>query len=98
MTGRTSGCGLRGDGSRVVTAGLWRTLSFRSMHLRPILLAVLALAAIWGAVAGVMALTEKHTSTPEKVQELMGAAPWYEDENLDEASRKTYLDEVIAHV
>lgn len=68
------------------------------MNLRPLLFALLAIAAIWGAVAGVMKATEKHTSTPEKVQALMATAPWYENENTDEVTRKAYLDEVIAHV
>jgi hypothetical protein len=68
------------------------------MNLKPLLIAVLAIATIWGAVAAVMGLTEKHTSTPEKVQELMVAAPWFDNENLDEAARKKHLDEVIAHV
>ena len=45
----------------------------------PLLLAVLAIAAIWGGVAAVMGLTEKHTSTPEKVQELMTTAPWFDE-------------------
>lgn len=68
------------------------------MNVRPLFIALLAIAAIWGGVAAVMGLTEKHTSTPEKVQELMATAPWLEDENLDEAARKKHLDEVIAHV
>ena len=68
------------------------------MNLRPLLFAVLAIAAIWGAVASVMGLTEKHTSTPEKVQELMVKAPWFDDPNLDAEARRKYLDEVIAQV
>jgi hypothetical protein len=68
------------------------------MNAKPLLLAVLAIAAIWGAVASVMGLTEKHTSTPEKVQELMVKAPWFDDPNLDEEARRKYLDEVIAQV
>ncbi len=68
------------------------------MNAKPLLLAVLAIAAIWGAVASVMGLTEKHTSTPEKVHELMAAAPWFENSELDAESRRKYLDEVIAHV
>lgn len=68
------------------------------MNSKPLLIALLAIAAIWGAVAAVMKATEKHTSTPEKVKDLMATAPWLEDENLDEASRKKHLDEVIAHV
>jgi hypothetical protein len=68
------------------------------MKAKPLLLAVLAIAAIWGAVASVMGLTEKHTSTPEKVHELMAAAPWFENADLDEEARTKYLDEVIAHV
>lgn len=68
------------------------------MNLKPLLIAVLAIAAIWGGVAAVMGLTAKHTSTPEKVRELMEAAPWYEDESLSGAERRKYLDEVIAHV
>ncbi len=68
------------------------------MNAKPLLLAAVALAAIWGAVAGVMALTAKHTSTPERVRELMDAAPWYERENLSPDERRKYLDDVIAHV
>jgi hypothetical protein len=68
------------------------------MNAKPLLLAVLAIAAIWGAVASVMGLTDKHTSTPEKVQELMVKAPWFEDSNLDEEARRKYLDDVIAQV
>ena len=68
------------------------------MNLKPLLITLLAIAAIWGAVAAVMGLTEKHTATPEKVQELMTTAPWFENENLGEAERKKYLDDVIAHV
>lgn len=68
------------------------------MTARPLFIALLAIAAIWGAVAAVMGLTEKHTSSPEKVQELMASAPWLEDENLDHEARRKYLDEVIAHV
>jgi catalase len=68
------------------------------MNSKPLLIALLAIGAIWGVVAAVMGLTEKHTSTPEKVQELMTHAPWFENENLDEAARKKHLDEVIAHV
>lgn len=68
------------------------------MNFKPLLIALLAIAAIWGGVAAVMKVTEKHTSSPEKVEELMAAAPWLEDENVDEAARKKHLDEVIAHV
>jgi hypothetical protein len=68
------------------------------MNAKPLLLAVLAIAAIWGAVASVMGLTDKHTSTPEKVQELMVKAPWFDDPNLDEEARRKYLDDVIAHI
>jgi hypothetical protein len=68
------------------------------MNSKPLLIALLAIAAIWGAVAAVMGLTEKHTSSPEKVQELMASAPWFDDANLDEESRRKHLDEVIAHM
>src|SRR3954453_22975374 len=68
------------------------------MNAKPLLYAVLAIAAIWGAVASVMGLTDKHTSSPEKVQELMVKAPWFEDSNLDEEARRKYLDDVIAQV
>ena len=68
------------------------------MNSKPLLTAVLAIAAIWAAVAAVMKATEKHTSTPEKVGELMSTAPWLTDENADEATRKKHLDEVISHV
>ncbi|MFZ4766126.1 MAG: hypothetical protein ACOYMN_14340 [Roseimicrobium sp.] len=68
------------------------------MNSKPLLLALLALAAIWGGVAAVLQLTEKHTSTPEKVQNLMAAAPWLENENAPESARTQHLEEVIAHV
>jgi hypothetical protein len=68
------------------------------MNAKLLLFAILAVAAIWGAVASVMALTDKHTSSPEKVQALMVKAPWYDDPNLDEDARRKYLDDVIAQV
>jgi hypothetical protein len=75
-----------------------RLFALVPMNLKPLLVAGLAIAAIWGAVAAVMGLTEKHTSSPEKVRELMTAAPWLENEEVDEATRKKHLDELIAHV
>lgn len=70
------------------------------MNSRILLIAFGALAAIWGAVAGIMSLTDKHTTTPEKVLDAMSNAPWLLDENaeLTEAQRKEHLDKVITQV
>jgi len=55
---------------------------------------------IWGAVAGIMSLTEKHTTTPEKVLSAIGKVPWMLDENaeLSDAQRKEQLDKIIVEV
>ncbi len=70
------------------------------MNGKVLLIALGALAAIWGAVAGIMKITEKHTTTPEKVISMMASTPWVVDENLEmsEAARREYLDKVIAQV
>jgi hypothetical protein len=70
------------------------------MNNKILLVALGALVAIWGAVAGIMSLTEKHTTTPEKVLGAIGNVPWILDENaeLSEAQRKEHLDKVITQV
>ena len=68
------------------------------MSLKNIAFALSALVLIWTAVGAIMQVTEKHTSTPEKVISLMGSAPWLDDKAASEAARKKHLDEVIAHV
>ncbi len=70
------------------------------MNSKILLGALGALVAIWGAVAGIMRLTEKHTTTPEKVLDAMATVPWVVDENADlsEAERKEHIDRVIIQV
>lgn len=67
------------------------------MNSKLLLVTLAALIAIWGAVAGVMSLTDKHTTTPEKVQRMMADTPWIVNENaeLSEAERKKHIDAVI---
>lgn len=67
------------------------------MNSKLLLVTLGALIAIWGAVAGVMSLTDKHTTTPEKVQRMMADTPWIVNENaeLSEAERKKHIDAVI---
>ena len=70
------------------------------MNSKILLVALGALVAIWGAVAGIMSLTEKHTTTPEKVLNAMATVPWVADENaeLSDAQRKEHIDKVITQV
>lgn len=70
------------------------------MNGKVLLITLGALLAIWGAVAGVMRLTDKHTTTPEKVLSLMAATPWLTDPNLqmNDADRRAYIDKVAAQV
>jgi len=68
------------------------------MNSRALLLSLVALAVIWGGVAAVMAVTAKHTSSPEKVQALMTGAPWLEDETASDAAREKRIGEIIAQV
>lgn len=68
------------------------------MNLKKILFAVASLVLIWTGVAAVMRATEKHTSTPEKVNALMATAPWLNGAEVSDAERKKYLDGIIAHV
>jgi hypothetical protein len=70
------------------------------MNSKVLLVAIGALVAIWGAVAGIMRLTEKHTTTPEKVLSAIASVPWMVDENseLSDEQRRGHLDKVIAQV
>ncbi|MEZ0389777.1 MAG: hypothetical protein ACAI34_22045, partial [Verrucomicrobium sp.] len=67
---------------------------------RALLVTLLALVAIWGGVAVVMSATEKHTSTPEKVLNLMANSPWLLDEtaSVSEADRRKRMDETISQI
>lgn len=67
---------------------------------RALLVTLLALVAIWGGVAVVMSATEKHTSSPEKVLNLMANSPWLLDETaqVGEADRRKRLDQTIAQI
>ncbi|WP_009965024.1 hypothetical protein [Verrucomicrobium spinosum] len=70
------------------------------MSSRALLVTLLALVAIWGAVAAVMNATDKHTSTPEKVLNLMAGAPWLQEgaSDLSEAERRKQMDATIAQM
>lgn len=70
------------------------------MSSRALLVTLLALVAIWGAVAAVMNATDKHTSTPEKVLNLMAGAPWLQENasDLSEAERRKQMEATIAQM
>lgn len=70
------------------------------MSSRTLLVTLLALVAIWGAVAAVMNATDKHTSTPEKVLNLMAGASWLQEgaSDLSEAERRKQMDATIAQM
>lgn len=70
------------------------------MNPRTLLIALLGIASIWIAVAGILQLTSKHTSTPDKVIAVMVTSPWLKDENatVSDADRQKRLDEVITQV
>ncbi len=70
------------------------------MNSRTLLFALLGIGSIWIAVAGVLQLTSKHTSTPDKVIAVMVTSPWLKDENatVSDADRQKRLDDVIAQV
>jgi hypothetical protein len=68
------------------------------MNLKNLLFAFSSLVLIWAGVAAVLRATERHTSTPEKVNALMAAAPWLDGPPLSDEARKKYLDDVIANV
>jgi hypothetical protein len=68
------------------------------MSLKNILFAFSSLVLIWAAVGAVMRATEKHTSTPEKVNALMATAPWLQEGVVSDETRKKYLDDIIANV
>lgn len=70
------------------------------MNSRTLLIALLGIASIWIAVAGVLRLTSKHTSTPDKVIAVMVTSPWLKDENatISDADRQKRIDAVITQV
>ncbi|WP_050024862.1 hypothetical protein [Verrucomicrobium sp. BvORR034] len=70
------------------------------MSSRTLLVTLLALVAIWGAVAAVMNATDKHTSTPEKVLNLMAGASWLQEgaSDLSEAERRKQMEATIAQM
>lgn len=56
---------------------------------------VIALIAIWCGVFAVRGYTDEYVSTPEKVMELMNAAPWRNgNANADRSTRQAHLDRV----
>lgn len=70
------------------------------MNSRTLLFALLGIASIWIAVAGILRITSQHTSTPDKVMAAMLNAPWLKDENatVSDTERQERLDAVIAQV
>ena len=68
------------------------------MNLKNLLFAFSSLVLIWAGVAAVLRATERHTSTPEKVNALMATAPWLDGPPSSDEARKKYLDDVIANV
>ena len=68
------------------------------MNSRPIIFTVVSLALIWAAVAGVMKLTESHTSTPEKVVTIMHATSWSEPGEGDVAQLEKHIKSVIKQI
>jgi len=68
------------------------------MNSRSLLFTLMALAAIWGGVAIVMGVTAKHTSSPEKVRDLMSTAPWLKDGSASDKAREEHIGDVIAQI
>lgn len=70
------------------------------MNSRTLLFALLGIASIWMAVAGILRITSQHTSTPDKVITSMLNAPWLKDDNaaVSDAERQKQLDAVIAQI
>lgn len=68
------------------------------MNFKNLLFVISSLALIWAGVAAVLRATEKHTSTPEKVNSLMATAPWLDGAPATGEARKKYLDDIIANV
>ena len=65
----------------------------------PLALKFLLLAiAVWGAVAGVMHLTEDKVSSPEKVLALVATTPWYNNAGVSTTDRQKHINEVIRNV
>jgi hypothetical protein len=65
------------------------------MQLRILIPTFLALAVIWAGVTAVLAWTDDYVSTPEKVMELMDAAPWRKDgSKVDSGTRRQHLERV----
>ncbi|TLD71988.1 hypothetical protein FEM03_04495 [Phragmitibacter flavus] len=68
------------------------------MNSRPLIFGLIAIAVIWTVVAGVVKLTQAHTSTPEKVAALMENAPWENVDDGDIATREKHLKDIVAQV
>ncbi len=68
------------------------------MNLKNLLFVFSSLVLIWAAVGAVMRATERHTSTPEKVNALMATAPWLDGPPASDEARHKYLDDIIANV
>jgi len=68
------------------------------MNLKNILFVSSSLVLIWAAVAAVLRATERHTSTPEKVNALMATAPWLDGPPVSDEARTKYLNDIIANV
>lgn len=70
------------------------------MSPKALIVTLIALVAIWGAVAAVMNVTDKHTSTPEKVLNLMAGAPWLQEgaPEQSEAERRKQMEATIAQM
>ena len=58
---------------------------------------LVALALIWSGVAIVMSLTEDSVSSPEKVSQIVSAAPWRNGKKPSPAERSAYLDKVAKY-
>jgi hypothetical protein len=68
-------------------------------HLNIILPTAIALAVIWTGVALVLQATADSVSSPEKVLQLMAAAPWVQKGAKTTAeSRRPYLDQVARNI
>ena len=56
-----------------------------------------ALALIWSGVAIVMSMTEDSVSSPEKVSQIVGEAPWRNGKKPSPAERTAYLDKLAKY-
>ncbi|MFZ4594331.1 MAG: hypothetical protein ACOYOF_08745, partial [Verrucomicrobiaceae bacterium] len=58
---------------------------------------VVALAIIWSGVAIVMSMTEDSVSSPEKVSQIVGEAPWRNGKKPSPAERTAYPDKLAKY-